>query len=692
LGVRGSLDKPGRQALIARSRVHESERNINEAWEDFLAGRPLPVSPDIRTEVMHSWRRSCQAGVNPGARGGPVAFAGEQLCQLQSLNWRLMEAAGPIMERAADLLSDANSMMILTDANGVILKAVGDPRTIEAGREIHLEVGANWNEKAAGTNGIGIALALKRPVFVHATEHFCEPVKDWTCSGAPIRDPVDGSVIGLLDVSGPKRISERHNLAISVMAAQRIEASLEEQSTSERLRLMEACLTMPPSSTEDGILALDRTGRVVHQNDKIGELLRRWSVPAQPTVGQTFIDAVESSDPEEWRNRLPRGLSPDWLLPLRVDGESIGALLIIPNRSRSTKAQPQPRAAEGTSAATTPKVEMIGESESLLSARQKAELAGRGRTPILIQGETGVGKELFARLIHANGKRRQDEPFVTVNCGALSKELLLSELFGYVRGAFTGASDEGRAGHFEAADGGTLCLDEVGEMPLEMQPYLLRVLEEGVVHRLGENRPRKVDIRLVAMTNRDLKQEVAEGRFRRDLYYRIAAATISAPPLRERGPDIDLLTDHFNANFAERYGLAPLEFPEPVREAMRAYSWPGNVRELRNLVENLMLMAPDRCLRLQDLPEDILYGESGQPAFPARPGGEVNGTAPAPTALPPVTTEEPCQLEDAERRTIISALDAYQGNISMAAKRLGISRTTLYRKLKHYGLNRSVKY
>lgn len=689
MGVRRSIDKHGRRTSVPHGRIRESERNINDAWEDFLAGRPLPKSPDIRAEVMHSWKRSHEAGVNPGAKGGPVAFTGDQLAQLQKRNRRLMEAAGPIMERAAELLSDANSMMILTEANGVILKAVGDPRTIQAGRDIHLEVGANWNEKAAGTNGIGIALALRRPIFVHATEHFCEPVKDWTCSGTPIRDPIDGRVIGLLDVSAPKRISQRHNLAISVMAAQRIEASLEEQSTAERLRLMEACLTMPSGSTEDGVLALDRAGRVVHQNEKLPELLKRWSVPMRPTVGQPFLDAAESADPEEWRRNLPRGLSPDWLMPLRVEGENIGALLIIPNRSRAGRARASARADESGRARRESgiNIPMVGESPALLTAKQKAELAGRGRTPILIQGETGVGKELFARLVHARGQRGEGEPFVTVNCGALSRELLLSELFGYVRGAFTGASDEGRAGHFEAAHGGTLCLDEVGEMPLEMQPYLLRVLEEGVVHRLGENRPRRVDIRLVAMTNRDLKKEVAEGRFRRDLYYRIAAATIVAPPLRERGGDVDLLIDHFNAVFAERYELAPLEFPDAVRAALRAYSWPGNVRELRNVVENLMLMAPDRHLRVQDLPEDILAPENAGSETHADVDGPGNAEAPN---IP--TSSEPCQLEDAERRTIVSALETYQGNVSMAAKCLGISRTTLYRKMKHYGLNRSVKY
>ena len=242
---------------------------------------------------------------------------------------------------------------------------------------------------------------------------------------------------------------------------------------------------------------------------------------------------------------------------------------------------------------------IIGESEALRTAVDIACKIGETEdvTSLLIEGETGVGKELFARLIHSASRKSANSPFIALNCGAITKELFGSELFGHVGGAFTGASRDGKPGVFELANGGVLSLDEIGEMPLDMQPFLLRVLEERAVNRLGDSRLRPVDVRLVASTNRDLKAEVANGRFRKDLFYRISTVSIQVPPLRDRGSDSLLLIEHFNRKLADRKGSVPLRFSNHALDALLAYRWPGNVRELRNLVERLHLLSLQRGRR-----------------------------------------------------------------------------------------------
>ena len=310
----------------------------------------------------------------------------------------------------------------------------------------------------------------------------------------------------------------------------------------------------------------------------------------------------------------------------------------------------------------------MGHSQALRTTVDRArQLRGR-RVAVLIQGETGVGKELFARAIH--GDEEHNGPFVIFNCGATTKELIGSELFGHVRGAYTGATNEGRAGRFELAHGGTLCLDEIGELPLELQPVLLRALEEGIVYRLGEAKPRRVDVRLLAMTNRDLLEEVEAGRFRRDLYHRISVTRIRVPPLRERELDIELLTEHFNHKLAERHGVGSRRFGTEVMARLRAYAWPGNVRELRNVVEGLLLTSTDEVVRCDELPREVMGADA-----PAAAAGVAQATS----------------LEDSERQAIARVVQSVHGNMAQAARALGISRSTLYRKVERYHMEGVVR-
>ena len=340
--------------------------------------------------------------------------------------------------------------------------------------------------------------------------------------------------------------------------------------------------------------------------------------------------------------------------PLSVDGENLGAVLVIPAKPR--RAAKTAAIRHEADATRNSFAGIIGASVAVRTAIDRARrLAGR-RAPVLIEGETGTGRAFRPR--HPwRGCTSPSEPFVAFNCGAVSKELVSSELFGYVRGAFTGAATEGRLGRFELADGGTLCLDEIGELPLDLQPYLLRVLEEGIVYRVGDSEPRHVNVRLIAMTNRNLRDEVAAGRFRQDLYYRIGVTTVRIPPLRERTGDTDLLVPHFNELLSRRHDLTPRQFDPAAMEAFRHHDWPGNVRELRNVIESPLLMSDEPPITLADLPSDIV------------PASAIPSAA-------PVTS-----LESLEHKAIEAAIASHSGNLTNAARALGISRTTLYRKM-----------
>jgi transcriptional regulator with PAS, ATPase and Fis domain len=295
---------------------------------------------------------------------------------------------------------------------------------------------------------------------------------------------------------------------------------------------------------------------------------------------------------------------------------------------------------------------IIGQSPTILKMIEQASQLAQRRVALLIQGETGTGKEVLVRAIHAAAGPAQ--PLVVFNCGAASKDLLGAELFGHVRGAFTGALQEGRPGRFELADKGILCLDEIGELPLDMQPLLLRVLEEGVVYRVGDSHGQKVDVRLIAMTNRNLRREVAAGRFRADLFYRLSVTAIEIPPLRDREGDVALLIAHFNTALEKKYGIAALRISGAAMQALEANPWPGNVRELRNVVEGLLLTGA-RDIGPDDLPAELAAAK------------------PAPAGL---------RLEDAARAAMLHAIESCDGNLSQAARQLGISRSTLHRRMR----------
>ena len=640
--------------------IPENDALTQRSWRQFQRGA-ASADAHLRRIVSDSWTRCQQARVDPSRDQAPITVIERDVLAMQLRHRDLLEAGKPVMSLARDYLSETGTVMVLADPSGAVLDVEGDARTLGPAERIHLLPGAVWNEVHCGTNAIGTALSLEQPVQIHSEEHYCEGIKRWTCSAAVIRHPHTRSVLGVLDISGLSRTYNRQSLSLVVNSASRIETFLAQNELLLRYNLLEQCIGR--LATRDGCVVLDRHGFAIKFNEHAGEALAALGADFDLHVA-TRIEALGNAGAIAGRGRaMPDWLRDEWIEPILQDGRRIGSVIRLPTRPSPQAACAPPAAGRPSCAQTFS--DAIGQAATFRAAVAKAVKLARSRAPVLLLGETGTGKEVFARGIH-QASTAKDGPFVALNCGGLSRDLLASELFGYREGAFTGSRRGGMAGKIEAADRGTLFLDEIGEMPLDLQPHFLRVLEDGQIFRLGDSRPQKIGFRLLAATNRDLRAEVAAGRFRMDLYYRISVTSLRLPPLRERPEDIALLADHFLGQLCEHHGTGRRRLDLDLLAQLQAYAWPGNVRELRNVIESMILTAADECITLDELPLDLLV--DGAPA------ANVPGAA-------RLATLERMELEQIQR-----ALARSRGNATLAAQQLGIAKSTLYVKLKKYGL------
>lgn len=433
---------------------------------------------------------------------------------------------------------------------------------------------------------------------------------------------------------------------------------------------------------DQGILVVSEDGLISHYNAAyaqlrnigVTELLgkplalldRRHSITAYLRTGK--MPQVKSVDYEQRRNR-------ETVVPIREDGRLLGSMVLVTPFSASPTETSQRRRTVNAKSPWTALYavdDIVGESPAIQYARQLALSAARVDSSVLLLGESGTGKELFAHAIHMASQRSQG-PFVPVDCSAITRDLLEAELFGYAPGAFTGVTKDGKPGKFELAEGGTVFLDEIGEMPMEMQAKLLRVLQERRIVRVGGTTPIEINFRLIAATNRGLEDMVQEKRFRHDLLYRLDVVRIEIPALRERGDDVPILLEHAWKTKSRELGVLTRFSPVAIRTLSR-YAWPGNMRELLNLVERLLVIVPKPVIDPEDLP---LY---------VRQGGHTEIEMPDAPAFYLKTV-----VAEAEQQAIEKALRHAQGNRNTAAELVGLSRASFYRKLKEYGLTQGMR-
>jgi sigma-54 dependent transcriptional regulator, acetoin dehydrogenase operon transcriptional activator AcoR len=630
-------------------------RQLREARRRLLDRGVMPGEL-LAPPLSRSWARSWQAGLQPCGRvaGAPHA-SGAQLARALEAQRELVAHAQPVMEFLAEQTQGTESMVILAGADGVLLHALGDLQFVHRAERVALRPGATWCERYRGTNAIGTALAEREALVVHAGEHYLERNGFLTCAAAPILAP-QGDVLGVLDVSSDHRGYHRHTLGLVRTAARMIEHRLFDHHHDPRqwpgLRLRLHGQAEGIGTLTEGLLALREDGSLAGANQRALELLGlAWAQLAHARLADVIDEPLERL--ADWALRspsAPRVLHTRAGLALWVRVEA-GRLPHAP--AACTDAQALPCDTDALAALDT------GDTAMRQAIARARKLAGKP-VALLVQGESGAGKEVFARAAHASGPRAGG-PFVAVNCAALPESLIEAELFGYERGAFTGALREGARGRIREADGGTLFLDEIGDMPLALQARLLRVLQDRQVVPLGGGRPMPVDFALVCATHRDLPAEIAAGRFREDLYYRLGGLTLMLPALRERTDLPALIERELQAHAPGReLALAPT-----LLDAMRAYRWPGNLRQLACALRTAcaLLDQPESVIGWEHLSDDIAH------ALRARAAAQSPG-------------DEEMDLRALSRAAVDRAVADCRGNLSEAARRLGITRNTLYRKLR----------
>jgi transcriptional regulator of acetoin/glycerol metabolism len=639
------------------------QREVRDAWEKFVERGAL--SADLRSSVAASWQRSKNHQITVDRARAPLV-ADAELFRYRSKHASLRHAARCALDNSRTFLSDANSIMILTDPTGLIIDTQGDDRVIDAGRTVHLEHGGRWSEADIGTNAIGAAIAESKPVQIRGAEHFCAKVQRWTCAAVPVHDPTDGELLGVVDISGPASTFNPQSLALAVSVGHHVESVLAQSVRQDHEKLLCHFLAKRSLWVTEEFIVLDRRGTILHATERALGSMRDNRRGVGDEAATRFLKALPF---EEWPIKL-KELLPNASFDLVNNGTSgIGAIIVLHARRRLPTADrdvqklkpaferreaasssaprkdltPRPRHLENTIGDTTSS--FVARDPTVRAIVRQVETAAARKMPILIRGETGTGKEQLARHAHAASGRKG--AFVPVNCAALPESLVEAELFGYADGAFTGARRGGAIGLVKEADGGTLFLDEIGDMPVTLQAVLLRLLDDWTVRPIGGIRA-KVDVFLVSATNATLDKAILEGRFRSDLLYRLNTLEVTLPRLRDR-VDFDAIVHHLLGTIDPNCEVSPATIAH-----LAARPWPGNIRELRNMLARFTLTA------------DGVIDEAGVEAM---------------IHQVPLTTSG--SLHETQRSHVLAVHAETAGNVSETARRLGISRNTVYRALGH---------
>lgn len=652
-------------AFLDRSDVDLKE--TSRAWKRFLEGRDLAniSATGVRPVIYRSWVRSSSVGIKPEQYAAPT-LDGRSVSRSKHDNTDLRNATRKSLVQIGELLAGAEAILILTDRDGVILDTVGDVSTLDKASRINLRVGGIWSEEASGTNGIGTALWAGQPVFVHGEEHFCEGMKAWSCAAAPIRDPVDRTIIGAINLSGLTSIFQKHNAAFAASAASEIEIALEREHSLTNMRLMEAIVgTVPMQSGAlgEGIALIDRFGRLIfNRNCETIPQFAGGGVTLQN--GARLLNLRAGLTEDSILGALPPDHACQEIRLIDLDGAIKGAALVF-KPSRGPASRPGQAALPGVEIPGT-NLKIVGRSEAITRVLDDADRLARGDGSILIEGQTGVGKQLFARLILSRAAPDGRQGFAPINCAAISREDIEAGLAALQTACSAAGPAPGQPLPL-------LVLDEIGELPAELQACLLRILEDW--SNTGDDvDPGGARFRSISLTNRVMMNEIALHRFRSDLFYRLGSVTLTIPPLRDRGEDIVLIAEHYNRLLSKSSGRDPLVLRSDAQEALLTYDWPGNVREIRNVISGLHVTARDRTVGFTDLPRELVRRHV--------PPLEAEAQAPVPPSAP----KAHLALKDVESRMIREALAANGGNISRVATILGISRPTLYRKIQAYGI------
>ncbi len=601
--------------------------------------------------VLESWRRCLDTyQLDPTKAREAVIVSETRLREHRQQAEDLVHIARSGLERLYRQVAEQNYVLLLSDRQGVTVEFLGDPSFNNNLRKAGLYLGSEWSEPRAGTCAVGACIATGESLTIHQTDHFDVTHTPLSCTAAPIYD-TQGALTAVLDISllSSPILKTSQNMARHLVSStvRRIELANLMASSRHDLVLRFAGAPEFLDVDPEAALSVDGSGRITGMTHAAARLLAAsrgldWRMPER-LLGQRLEEFFEA-DFDELASLTRSSLPQDRRIVVR-DGSVLYAHAIEPQQRRSTVPFARSR--------PSPAIERIGgDGPAVRNLRRKVEKLAPARLPILLQGQTGTGKEHLARIIHdASGASGR---FVAVNCAAIPEQLIESELFGYLPGAFTGALAKGRKGLVEEAQGGTLFLDEIGDMPFAAQSRLLRVLAEGEILPVGGSTPQKVDFRVISASHRPLNDMVRTGTFREDLYYRLNAAVLTLPALSERD-DFPWLLDRI----LEKHGMPgrPLTLSNAARLAILHHNWPGNIRELDNAIAFAAALCDDGLITAEDLPEHL-------------------------------TTASSTAMVDSRGTDLRALLAACNGNISEAARRLGVDRTTLHRRMRRLGIGK----
>ncbi|MGG1329019.1 sigma-54-dependent Fis family transcriptional regulator [Bacillus tropicus] len=606
-------------------------------WKKFVDEGVLD-SNRINERISESWHRCKQANVNPHMNKGQKILSSNIFQDQKKKSEIFLDIAIPQIQNMRKTIDELQMMALLIDPDGYVLSLSGNQQTLKRAKHINFIEGVKWTEAAVGTNAIGTALEIEEAIMISGTEHYSVASHSWSCAAAPIHND-DGKLIGVLDFSCPIEFSHPYMLGMVTSIAHAIERECSIRVHQNELHLIHRFLDVIDS--DEQVVICNHRDVIVSASKRVRERVCNWS-------------RMKLAD------LMHYGLKTKLEVPVYSNNRMIGKCIYVKGNKQVKSFSTSPF----INGITFPGV--IGTSSAFQHTLEEIKLVSPTDASVYVCGETGVGKEYVARAIHENSPRKNG-PFIAVNCGSLPKELMESELFGYAEGAFTGARRQGYKGKFEQADGGTIFLDEIGEVPPEMQVALLRVLQERTVNPIGSSKEIPVNIRIITATHKDLLRLVEEGKFRQDLYYRLHVYPLYVPSLIERKEDIPYFIKHFCKR--KNWNVV---IPKSICNQFSQHTWPGNIRELLNVLERIYILSQGREICEKQISFLLQTMMGNQPQFELQAENKTENTLNF--------------REKIQRDSMIEALEKTNGNVSLAAKLLDVPRSTFYKRMQKYKL------